>query len=166
MTLAQLTAAAPRLALVGLAKNTGKTVTMNALLGELAAGGEPVGVTSVGRDGEQHDVIDFRIDKPLVKLSAGDLVATTDGLLSASGVGVAGTGTTQLTLSGSLADVNADLATVSFLGDVSDTVDVVANDGRGSSDDHTIAVSAKTTQQYIQDAVTQAIATARAGSGT
>jgi hypothetical protein len=85
-TLAELTAAAPRLALVGLAKNTGKTVTMNALLGELAAAREPVGVTSVGRDGERHDVIDFRIDKPLVQLGAGDLVATTDGLLSASGV--------------------------------------------------------------------------------
>jgi hypothetical protein len=85
-TLAELTAAAPRLALVGLAKNTGKTVTMNALLGELAKAREAVGVTSVGRDGEQHDVIDFRIDKPLVRLRAGDLVATTDGLLSASGV--------------------------------------------------------------------------------
>ncbi len=86
MTLAQLTAAAPRLALVGLAKNTGKTVTLNALLAELAATREPVGVTSVGRDGEQRDVIDFRIEKPLVRLSAGDLVATTDGLLSASGL--------------------------------------------------------------------------------
>jgi hypothetical protein len=85
-TLAQLSASAPRLALVGLAKNTGKTVTMNALLGELAASREPVGVTSVGRDGEQHDVIDFRIDKPLVRLGAGDLLATTDSLLSASGV--------------------------------------------------------------------------------
>jgi hypothetical protein len=84
--LAQLTAAAPRLALVGLAKNTGKTVTLNALLAELAAAREPVGVTSVGRDGEKHDVIDFRIEKPLVRLSGGDLVATTDGLLSASGV--------------------------------------------------------------------------------
>jgi len=84
--LAQLTAAAPRLALVGLAKNTGKTVTLNALLGELAAAREPVGVTSVGRDGERHDVIDFRIEKPLVRLAAGDLVATTDGLLAASGI--------------------------------------------------------------------------------
>ena len=86
MTLAQLTAAASRLALVGLAKNTGKTVTLNALLAELAAAREPVGVTSVGRDGEKHDVIDFRIEKPLVRLAAGDLVATTDGLLAASGV--------------------------------------------------------------------------------
>src|SRR5581483_6467074 len=84
--LAELTAAAPRLALVGLAKNTGKTVALNALLGELAAEREPVGVTSVGRDGERNDVIDFRIEKPLVRLGAGDLVATTDGLLAASGI--------------------------------------------------------------------------------
>jgi hypothetical protein len=85
-TLAELSAQTPRLALVGLAKNTGKTVALTALLSELAAAGETVGVTSVGRDGESHDVIDFRIQKPLVTLRAGDLVATTDGLLRASGV--------------------------------------------------------------------------------
>ncbi len=85
-TLAELTAAAPRLALVGLAKNTGKTVALAALLAELAAARRTVGVTSVGRDGEEHDVIDFRIAKPPVELDAGALVATTDGLLRASGV--------------------------------------------------------------------------------
>jgi hypothetical protein len=85
-TLAELSAQTPRLALVGLAKNTGKTVALTALLAELAAAEETVGVTSVGRDGESHDVIDFRIEKPLVNLRAGDLVATTGGLLGASGV--------------------------------------------------------------------------------
>jgi hypothetical protein len=85
-TLAELTAPARRLALVGLAKNTGKTVTLAALLAELAQAGRTVGVTSVGRDGEEHDVIDFRIDKPPVQLGAGAFVATTDGLLRASGV--------------------------------------------------------------------------------
>lgn len=84
--LSALTASASRLALVGLAKNTGKTVTLNALLGELAQARRTVGVTSIGRDGEEHDVIDFRIDKPRVRLTAGSLVATTDALLSASGV--------------------------------------------------------------------------------
>ncbi len=53
-----------RLALVGLAKNTGKTETLAAILAEHAAAGRPVGVTSIGRDGEAHDVIDARIDKP------------------------------------------------------------------------------------------------------
>lgn len=74
------------LALVGLAKNTGKTVTLAAILAEHATAGRLVGVTSIGRDGEEHDVIDARIDKPRVQLQAGSLVATTGGLLRASGL--------------------------------------------------------------------------------
>ncbi len=70
---------------MGLAKNTGKTETLAALLRELDAAGRTVGVTSVGRDGEEHDVIDARISKPRVRLRAGSLVASTDGLLRASG---------------------------------------------------------------------------------
>ncbi len=84
--LSELTASRRRLALVGLAKNTGKTVALAALLRELQDQGRPVGVTSVGRDGEEHDVIDARIEKPSVHLAAGSLVATTDGLLRASGI--------------------------------------------------------------------------------
>jgi hypothetical protein len=86
MTLSELTASDRRLALVGLAKNTGKTVALAALLRELKDEGRCVGVTSVGRDGEEHDVIDARIEKPRVQLSAGSLVATTDGLLRASAI--------------------------------------------------------------------------------
>ena len=75
-----------RLALVGLAKNTGKTETLTAILAEHAAAGRRVGVTSIGRDGEARDVIDARIEKPRVHLAAGSLVATTAGLLRASAV--------------------------------------------------------------------------------
>jgi hypothetical protein len=82
--LSELTASTKRLALVGLAKNTGKTETLAALLRELQADGRIVGVTSVGRDGEEHDVIDVNISKPRVRLPAGSLVATTDSLLRAS----------------------------------------------------------------------------------
>jgi hypothetical protein len=85
-TLSELTASTRRLALVGLAKNTGKTETLAALLRELEAQGRRVGVTSVGRDGEECDVIDSRIEKPRVLLPAGSLVATTDRLLRASGL--------------------------------------------------------------------------------
>ncbi|MHB8531490.1 MAG: lysine 5,6-aminomutase reactivase subunit KamB [Solirubrobacteraceae bacterium] len=85
-SLGALTVTARRLALVGLAKNTGKTVALTALLRELHGSGRKVGVTSVGRDGEEHDVIDFRIEKPAVMLAGGDLVATADGLLRASGI--------------------------------------------------------------------------------
>jgi hypothetical protein len=84
--LSELTASTERLALVGLAKNTGKTETLAALLRELRADGRCVGVTSVGRDGEERDVIDSRIEKPRVQLGAGSIVATTDTLLSASGI--------------------------------------------------------------------------------
>jgi hypothetical protein len=84
--LSDLTASTKRLALVGLAKNTGKTEALAALLRELEAAGRQVGVTSVGRDGEERDVIDFRIEKPRIRLPGGSLVATTDGLLAASGL--------------------------------------------------------------------------------
>jgi hypothetical protein len=86
MTLGELTSSDRRLALVGLAKNTGKTEALASLLSELRAEGRCVGVTSVGRDGEERDVIDSRISKPRVDLPAGSLVATTDGLLRASAI--------------------------------------------------------------------------------
>jgi hypothetical protein len=82
--LSELTASARRLALVGLAKNTGKTEALAALLRELEASGRHVGVTSVGRDGEERDVIDAEIHKPRVLLAGGSIVATTDALLRAS----------------------------------------------------------------------------------
>jgi hypothetical protein len=84
--LSDLTASVRRLAVVGLAKNTGKTETLAALLRELEAEGRLIGVTSIGRDGEERDVIDSRIEKPRVHLGSGSLVATTDGLLSSSGI--------------------------------------------------------------------------------
>jgi len=84
--LSDLLASTRALALVGLAKNTGKTETLAAILREHAAAGRLVGVTSIGRDGEEHDVIDARIDKPRVLLQAGSLVATTGALLRSSGL--------------------------------------------------------------------------------
>lgn len=86
MRLSDLIAPVRRLALVGLAKNTGKTETLAAILAEHAKAGRLVGVTSIGRDGEEHDVIDARIDKPRILLQAGNLVASTDALLRSSGV--------------------------------------------------------------------------------
>ncbi|MGH2832312.1 MAG: hypothetical protein ACRDK2_06015 [Solirubrobacteraceae bacterium] len=72
--------------MVGLAKNTGKTVALRSVLDELQDAGSVVGVTSVGRDGERFDVIDSRIRKPSVRLWAGSLLATTDSLIRSSGV--------------------------------------------------------------------------------
>ena len=49
--LSELIAPVQRLALVGLAKNTGKTETLARILAEHAQAGRIVGVTSIGRDG-------------------------------------------------------------------------------------------------------------------
>jgi hypothetical protein len=84
--LSELLSGVPRLALVGLAKNTGKTEALAAMLAEHARAGRAVAVTSIGRDGERHDVIDERISKPPLQLRAGWLVATTGPLLRASGL--------------------------------------------------------------------------------
>lgn len=81
----ELLVPAARLALVGLAKNTGKTETLAAILAEHARADRPVGVTSIGRDGEQHDVLDARIAKPPIRLTRDSLVASTGALLRASG---------------------------------------------------------------------------------
>jgi len=75
---------AARVALVGLAKNTGKTVALGAILSELEARGETIGVTSIGRDGEATDAIDDAIAKPPIRLPAMALVATTEPLLERS----------------------------------------------------------------------------------
>jgi hypothetical protein len=61
-------------------------VALTRLLRELEAQGRRVGVTSVGRDGEERDVIDHEIEKPTIQLAGGSLVATTDALLRASGI--------------------------------------------------------------------------------
>ena len=60
-------------------------------------------------------------------------VANSVGLLSATGTGVSGAGTTSLTITGSLAQVNADLATLTDTEGTAgtDTITFNASDGRG-----------------------------------
>lgn len=62
------------LALVGTAKNVGKTTTLNWLLSRLDG---PVAITSVGRDGEDVDLLTGR-PKPRVHVVAGTLVITAE----------------------------------------------------------------------------------------
>lgn len=84
--LADLIGDAARASVIGLAKNTGKTRTLVALLAELHARVRSVGLTSVGRDGERDDILDPRIPKPPVAMPPGGLVATSEQLLRAAGV--------------------------------------------------------------------------------
>ena len=71
------------LAVMGMTKNTGKTVALNHLLACAAHNGVAVGVTSIGRDGEERDQV-FSFPKPPVMVWPGTLVATArDTLLRA-----------------------------------------------------------------------------------
>ncbi len=62
-------------AVMGMTKNTGKTVALNHLLAQAAAAQVAVGVTSIGRDGEERDQV-FFVPKPPVIVWPGTLVAT------------------------------------------------------------------------------------------
>ena len=63
------------LAIVGTAKNVGKTTTMNWLISRFEAQGIRLGLTSVGRDGEDLDMVTDR-PKPRITPPPGTLVAT------------------------------------------------------------------------------------------
>lgn len=63
------------LSVMGMTKNTGKTVCLNHLLSQAHDRNVAVGVTSIGRDGEERDQV-FSIPKPPVMVWPGCLVAT------------------------------------------------------------------------------------------
>lgn len=63
------------LAVMGMTKNTGKTVALNHLLAWADTDKVAVGVTSIGRDGEARDQV-FQFPKPPVTVWPGMLVAT------------------------------------------------------------------------------------------
>lgn len=70
-------------AIVGTAKNVGKTVTMNYLARELAQRGITIGLVSSGRDGETSDSFTGE-PKPSVVPPEGSWVATAEGVLGES----------------------------------------------------------------------------------
>ena len=63
-----------RIAIVGMAKNAGKTTTLNYLIEEAMDETMTIGVTSTGRDGEKTDLV-TGTDKPKVYLDTGTLVS-------------------------------------------------------------------------------------------
>ncbi|MEA4811658.1 MAG: hypothetical protein VB108_03695 [Anaerolineaceae bacterium] len=73
------------LALVGLSKNAGKTTCLNHLIRswEKAAVKRPLGLTSIGRDGEEEDVVGGHA-KPKIYIKAGTYLATARSSLARS----------------------------------------------------------------------------------
>jgi len=65
---------------VGMAKNAGKTVTLNSIIDEASDRDIILGITSTGRDGEREDIV-TETEKPLIYVQEGTLIATTDEAL-------------------------------------------------------------------------------------
>ena len=63
------------LSITGMAKNTGKTVTLNYLLELLRERGKKVAVTSIGIDGEKTDQV-TQTEKPEIELYEGTVFVT------------------------------------------------------------------------------------------
>lgn len=68
------------ISIVGMAKNAGKTVTMNYLQRISYEQGYLLGLTSVGRDGERYDALTHLL-KPEIYVAAGTLIATAESLI-------------------------------------------------------------------------------------
>jgi len=75
------------LSVVGMAKNAGKTTTLNYLIEEADAEGFAIGVTSTGRDGESRDLV-TGTDKPRVYLYPDTLVSVPTGLFQSADAGL------------------------------------------------------------------------------
>lgn len=66
--------------IIGMSKNSGKTVTLNRLIQEAMEEGIPIGMTSIGRDGESLDRV-TETEKPRIFAEENSIIATTTGLL-------------------------------------------------------------------------------------
>ena len=71
------------ISIVGMAKNSGKTVALNHLINEANELGLKIGILSTGRDGEDVDVA-TETEKPKIYVEEGTIVVTTSDLLSLS----------------------------------------------------------------------------------
>lgn len=73
--------------IVGMRKNSGKTVTLNQLISEAMEEGIPIGMTSIGRDGESLDLV-TDTEKPRIFAEENTIIATTTGLLALGDAGI------------------------------------------------------------------------------
>lgn len=71
--------------IVGLAKNAGKTVTLNYIIAKAYDENIKIGITTTGRDGEKTDLV-TNTDKPTIYVTEGVLVATSSQALLISTV--------------------------------------------------------------------------------
>ena len=78
--LVELIAPYNSISIIGMSKNAGKTTAMNKILKECREAGISLGITSIGRDGEEIDIA-TGTDKPKIFVAKGTLIATAAELL-------------------------------------------------------------------------------------
>ena len=94
MRFSELIGRAETVVMLGMCKNAGKTTALCRLIRELGEAGEPLGLTSIGRDGESRDLV-TGTEKPPIYMYEGMLAATSRELLPLADVSreiMAGTG--------------------------------------------------------------------------
>ncbi|MGB3366531.1 MAG: hypothetical protein WBA54_03505 [Acidaminobacteraceae bacterium] len=67
--------------IVGMAKNVGKTVTLNEIIDQACELSIVLGITSIGRDGESRDLVSDT-EKPRIFITKGTIIATAEKLLN------------------------------------------------------------------------------------
>ncbi|MCT4593734.1 MAG: hypothetical protein N4A57_05630 [Anaeromicrobium sp.] len=68
------------ISVVGMSKNSGKTVTLNQLIDECMEKRVRVGITSTGRDGEREDLV-TSTEKPMIYVDTDTILATSEATL-------------------------------------------------------------------------------------
>lgn len=68
------------ISIIGMSKNSGKTVALNHLIEEAIEKEITIGLTSIGRDGESLDIV-TETEKPQIFVEEGSLIATASGVL-------------------------------------------------------------------------------------
>ena len=71
----------------GMAKNTGKTVALNYFIRAAQADRRAIGLTSIGRDGETWDILNFKL-KPPINVLPGAIIATSEQALPKATAGL------------------------------------------------------------------------------
>jgi len=73
------------ISIIGMSKNAGKTTALNKILSECNERGIKIGLTSIGRDGEDIDIV-TGTGKPKIFVAKGTLIATAADLLKKSDI--------------------------------------------------------------------------------
>ena len=75
------------ISIIGMSKNAGKTTTLNEIISEAYEEDIPIGISSIGRDGESLDIV-TETEKPKIWVSENTYVATAQSLLLLSDANV------------------------------------------------------------------------------